>query len=364
MKKYLLVALVLMMSCKPKPAPAINKSGSADARVDPPSKGSNPGSNPPSSGSPAPAPNDPVGGQAKTTEAHIFTLRELAPPSSLRVIDEVELAEHFKDPSKFLATEADSDSEEESDECSEMYSTVKIVAQGDTATVDSVLDSKECMQKMVALDPNLAQTVSKSTFSLYMKYTCKGANFSVLNGKSFASLATSLNCKSVATLLLNTEIIVDIKNKETGEISSSTSRSATSNAENEACTQTFANNTFSDNSCVSIELTRGTGIFAANDSYERLVAKGLVWSDSKEDSWFSAGSMDMTIFNWKGSLTYKGASIEPVYTMTQGSKTVTGHISLSNSTRSFALKAVKTAPKKISLPVKTHSILKKFGIDR
>jgi hypothetical protein len=54
------------------------------------------------------------------------------------------------------------------------------------------------------------------------------------------------------------------------------------------------------------------------------VHKDLVWSRDAGSIWYTSGSMDLTINDWTGAITYAGASSSPSYTVSNGSESING----------------------------------------
>lgn len=209
---------------------------------------------------------------------------------------------------------------------------IVVAAAGDTITVDSHIDMADCYKAEILKTAPGAAIVYQSAYqSLYIRMTCRGKDMSGFQGKKWSDLILNLvfTCEE-NQFLVNSKTFVQGSMDYMGTKAdlSRSSIYAYAMADNSPCSiRRNGTNFVGGDNCVEIKSESEEGSNPSK-TYAKFVHKSLEWAESNQNTWYAAGSMDITINNWSGNIVFHGARNEPTYSMASGMETINGSLTL------------------------------------
>lgn len=291
---------------------------------------------------------------------HKISAALLAPPSSIPELSRSQmhsLIDHYD----FLATErvaSDDFGEGEPEACIEADKKLIGKVQGGKYIIDVSIDLMPCYKAY----NDFGVVYKKAESKIYIEYSCDGVDLSAMDG----TLLKDFDCKSGANQLMQTqtsyELEYSVYDEEEAEgeepiarleKESVTTYESMATASLEACRIERKGQESSASGC---ELIRKvvTTLPVASESYVKLVHKDLKWVESKEDTWYGSGAIAVQVNNWKGTVNYKGALLDPEQSLSDGTVTVKDFLPSLNEFENpipeegdelFLARAVKTVEK-------------------
>ena len=215
----------------------------------------------------------------------------------------------------------------------------------ETVSFDASIDLAQCLKNQAG-SSTPADAASKFEFQVrfLQNVTCPGVDFSEFNGKSMKELgaedtssglpaALESKCGSLPAVQVfgNATVVV----KFPGLFDMST-KIGIFNKDGGACELTKVDGGFKMNSCLfaTYEVTNKTEAEGQQQEEKNLVlleAVNVVDSTDPTAVWFNGGTLNVTVNNFTGTLSYSGAAIAPTYTLASGSDSVTGQLSVTPS---------------------------------
>lgn len=265
-----------------------------------------------------------------------ISVAALAKPSDVGTLSRAEVIMAMESNREdFLATyaeepEAEEPVEEEGDvDCAAALSTVAVVAEGDTMSVDINLDMTECLKKAWSeAGEGVTASVTKAVMSFYIRQTCVGGDLSSFNGKTLDEVESPPECENNKVLMnMTSEMVASISgNGQTMDINSSSVNVFGTDA-NESCLMTKSADGYSQNGCVEIFKTVGPEGSTDNE-YTKYTHNDLKWVASPNNSWYTSGNIAVEMNDWSGAVTFRGADINPAYTMEYGAEKINGTLTV------------------------------------
>lgn len=275
-------------------------------------------------------------GAAMTPGSGPLSVAALAKPSDLGTLSRSEVIMAMEsNRTDFLATEAEEPEaeepvEEEGDvDCMDALSAVEVVAEGDTMSVDINLDMTECLKKAWSeADEGVTASVSKAVMSFYIRQTCVGGDLSSFNGKALDEVENPPECESNKILMnMVSEMVASISgNGQTLDINSN-SVNVFGTAANEPCLMTKSADGYAQDGCVEIFKSVGPEGNGDNE-YTKYTHNSLKWLASSDNTWYTSGNIAVEMNDWTGDVTFRGAGINPLYTMEYGTETINGTLTM------------------------------------
>lgn len=203
-------------------------------------------------------------------------------------------------------------------------------ASGESLSADFVVDislcSKAYWEKKL---PATKVTLSKAQLSFYLQQSCQGGDLSALHGQKLSSIETIPECdKNLSLKNIKVEIAGLAEGSTKTTDLSSTLVFARSTVSNEACAVLREGSTYTeDPGCVTIwkkisSADGGTAIFSQS------LHKSLKSMASNKNSWYASGSLEISLNDWAGTVSYRGSEINPAYTMKYGSEIINGTLTV------------------------------------
>lgn len=265
-----------------------------------------------------------------------LSVAALAKPSDLGTLSRAEVIMAMEsNRADFLATEAEGAEEEEPVEeegdvdCAAALSTVEVVAEGDTMSVDINLDMTECLKKAWSeAGEGITASVSKAVMSFYIRQTCVGGDLSSFNGKALDDVGDVPECDNNKVLMnMTSEMVATISgNGQTMDINSSSVNVFGTDA-NEPCLMTKTADGYAQDGCVEIFKSVGPEGNGDNE-YTKYTHSNLKWVASPKNTWYTSGSIAVDMNDWTGAVTFRGADINPAYTMEYGTEEINGTLTV------------------------------------
>jgi hypothetical protein len=126
---------------------------------------------------------------------------------------------------------------------------------------------------------------------------------------------------------MSSEMVATMSNDDQTVDINSTTVNAISTEANEACLMTRSGENYAEDGCV--EIYKNVGPAGSEDNeYSKYTSKTLKWVDSAKNTWYTSGSFDVELNNWAGSVTFRGADINPLYTMEYGTEEINGTLTV------------------------------------
>jgi hypothetical protein len=265
-----------------------------------------------------------------------LSVAALAKPSDLGDLSRAEVIMAMEsNRADFLATEVeapeDEEPAEEEDEvdCTAALSTVEVVAEGDSMSVDINLDMTECLQKAWSeAGEGVTASVSKAVMSFYIRQTCVGGDLSSFNGRILDEVDDTPECDNNKILMnMTSEMVATISgNGQTMDINSS-SVNVFGTSANEPCLMTKTADGYAQDGCVEIFKSVGPEGNSDNE-YTKYTHNNLKWVASPNNTWYTSGQIAVEMNDWAGAVTFRGADINPAYTMEYGTEKINGTLTL------------------------------------
>ncbi len=272
-----------------------------------------------------------------------LSLDEFAKPTALADLTRADVISYMEgNRSDFLATEAESpeeesqptEEEEEVDCFGDALSSVEAEADSDTIVVDVSMDMTQCLKTVWAQErEGVSADITKAVMSLYMKQTCIGADLSSYNGKKLEELETPPECDNnyILTNMKSEMVGTMTANGQTVDINTTTVN-ATASPANEPCLFTRSGTDYAEDGCV--EIYKNVGPEGSEDNeYAKYTHKALKWVDSTQNTWYTSGKIEVELNAWAGNVSFRGADINPLYTMKYGTETITGTLTVPSGLR-------------------------------
>lgn len=260
----------------------------------------------------------------------------LAKPSDLGTLSRAEVIMAMEsNRADFLATEvvepeAEEPVEEEGDvDCAAALSTVQVVAEGDTMSVDINLDMTECLKKAWSeAGEGVTASVTKAVMSFYIRQTCVGGDLSGFNGKMLDEVSDPPECDNNKVLMnMTSEMVASISgNGQSMDINSSSVNVFGTDA-NEPCLMTKTADGYAQDGCVEIFKSVGPEGNGDNE-YTKYTHNSLKWVASPNNTWYTSGNIAVEMNDWTGAVTFRGADINPLYTMEYGTEKINGTLTV------------------------------------
>lgn len=242
------------------------------------------------------------------------------------------------DKDKFLAAlkenesdvQANSPEDDPNDPFTKAFNSLVLSATSEKMTIDATLDLSKGLTDQLKNENPEATVGASAAIRIYMEFYCPGFDTSVYNGKKATELFEDENpCNGNATLkhLSNFEMILDFSLKfAEGEFKmTSTEISMEGTPAGGACTWNVSNQIHSstEDGCHYVEVGNQTTPEGSTVNYGKFEYKNI--SRNQKGLWYLGGTIEATINNWKGTLTYSGADAAPTYdNWTDGTTTVSG----------------------------------------
>lgn len=265
-------------------------------------------------------------------------LDDLTKPTTLGTLTRADVISYMESSrSDFLATEfeapdtteeTDSTEEDEVDCLGDAFSSIAVTADGDTLTVNVDMNMAACLQSTLGQGSDgVTMSISKALMSVYIENTCMGADLSSYDGKKMSEMEDPPECDN-NLLLMNMKAEMAWTMTADGETvdMSTTSVTATGTAANEPCLTTKSGENYAQDGCV--ETFMSVNADSSSNEYSKYTHKSLKWVDSTQNTWYSSGSIEVELNDWTGSVTFRGADINPLYTMTYGTETISGTLTV------------------------------------
>ncbi|RZA26824.1 MAG: hypothetical protein EOP10_02365 [Proteobacteria bacterium] len=204
---------------------------------------------------------------------------------------------------------------------------LKLKAVGDTISVDSSVDIGSCLATYYKNLGASEVKIEKAAYGFYFETSCAGGDYSAANGKNLkdAEAIFDSDCKSTISNLSSTVFTLKGSITVQGQVIKFDNESTTaiSKADGTPCTITLANGVRTENGCVEVTRTVNA-IDPAENFFQKSTSNNLTWTEATPGNYFESGSLSVVVNNWKGTITYSGASTPPTYSITDGTSTETG----------------------------------------
>lgn len=194
-----------------------------------------------------------------------------------------------------------------------------------TLSVVGTVDATECLK---AATDGESSPFSKLSMQVAVNLTCDGADFSALNGKSFSeididSVGDEKCGTNVRKAFTNVKFELGIGEKTLFV------KQAAFTKDGGACQSSKQDGKELLTECIFAEYSNFASIFSETEVNELVVltANNIVDAGGTNTPWYESGKFDVTVNNFTGSLTYKGATTAPEYSLTDGAETKSGTLS-------------------------------------
>lgn len=241
---------------------------------------------------------------------------------------------------------------------------IKVVAKSEKLTFGGKVDISDCLKTSFSKDSSdmFKITQVSGTLEVFSETSCEGVDLSSSDGKTFSEISSDGKfekiCASAAggRTLLNSRVIFNVTLEAQGQnISLSKQISfAAVDAEASGCVLTNAETTLTRPACVHLEAVKNLADSSQPDSVGKTEFKKYVMTnivENKEGSplFFNSGTIDVTLSNWTGKITYSGAATAPQFSMTNGTDTITGTLSTTAGSELYGSEAVFGSTSKLSI---------------
>ncbi len=271
-------------------------------------------------------------GRATKAPLPFLTAKDLKKPTSTAAIEASEIPSKLKDLSyQFIANSGPETEDPEnapSQACmDQVVNSLKAKVIGRELYIDGELDFAPCLSAMSM--PQITYETLKIRF--YTQVSCDDQDLSRYDGMGMKDLGKAdLKCVKQMLTHEQTQTVSKIRFAFDGgeKIIESQSIHSLGTADQKACVKSINNgiNTY-QNTCELIE--RETQIedgvpIAVN--YQKLAYRDLSWKESKSQTWYESGSIDLTVNDWTGQVQFTAADIAPTYTLKNGDLTASGQV--------------------------------------
>jgi len=194
-----------------------------------------------------------------------------------------------------------------------------------TLSVVGTVDATACLK---AATDGESSPFTKLSMQVAVNLTCDGADFSALNGKSFSEI----DIDSVGDEKCGTNVRKAFSNVKfelgIGEKTLFVKRAAFTK-DGGACQTSKQDGKEFLSECIFAEYSNFASILSETEVNELVVltANNIVDAGGTNTPWYESGKFDVTVNNFTGSLTYKGATTAPEYSLTDGAETKSGTLS-------------------------------------
>lgn len=194
-----------------------------------------------------------------------------------------------------------------------------------TLSVVGTVDATECLK---AATDGESSPFSKLIMQIAVNLTCDGADFSAFNGKSFSeididSVGDEKCGTNVRKMFSNVKFELGIGEKTLFV------REAVFTKDGGACQSSKQDGKEMLNECIFAQYSNFASLLSETEVNELVVltANNIVDAGGTNTPWYESGKFDVTVNNFTGSLTYKGATTAPEYALTDGAETKSGTLS-------------------------------------
>ena len=323
-------------------------------------------------------------GSAKSAAAidPFLTAKDLTPDDGVMALSQGDAQDALDSDSSLRDNEPDKPDTSDSGKCfTDVFDKVKLVAAGDSFSVSTTVDLKDCMSAAKDFQPKSGSTFTVTTAKMRLQFvgTCPGADLGSLNGATSKNIgknpAVQKACETSGTRTstansvfdFNYELAITVNGTKTTTTATHHTTGAQMTAALGGCTETFAAGVWTGGSdCLKVDkdtttttTTEGTSPpkVKTDVSYTKLLPSGLKSTSGGTDLWYSAGKTAVTYNDWTGSVTYSGATAAPAYSITNGKATATGTVGVKASTpKAFGLDDDGTVDGRAALEIMRRAV--------
>jgi hypothetical protein len=243
--------------------------------------------------------------------------------TSAQAVEQLSKSSFLKDDAQKSEDDGDDDDSPMSKCMSENEPKLTVINKS-TLSFQGEVDATACIKEAAADSPI---PFSKYVMRYAVNLTCENADFSEYGGKKVSEVdldaASDAKCAAASSKVFsNLSVELGLGDR------SLFLKQAVMTKDGGACESVKADGKDTLANCIFAEYTNFGSLFSESEVNEVTIleAKNLVDSGVSGSEWFESGQFDVTVNNFTGSVSYKGVSTAPEYSLTDGTETKTGTV--------------------------------------
>lgn len=229
--------------------------------------------------------------------------------------------------------------------CDFIFKDAKYKGQKGVLEISYAVTVENCQSEISTEVYKSHQTINYQA-RIYAIFICDNVDYSPLDGKTFLEVDQIRNankdlykCSSAERKsAFNVDVKMNLEsvdsNAEGDQLSKFTlntvDRSANISALDDLCVEKQSGETYVIDQCLALESMQGSTLIEGQPSEQsevtitKLAMQNIILDQMGTEPWYGGGSVDLTLANWRGNVTYSGFAQAGQFTLNDGTEQVTG----------------------------------------